>query len=137
MISNLRFFPKSKDQKPGYDLYNYWVIFQFLIIIYVLFFYSQMSGDKEELSEILQFKRFRTEMIMIMFVAIMLIFLDRIFYISNTFDHFQEQESDDSVDKLEESESWINSQGNNNFIKLIIYVFMIFVIHTLWIWYFP
>ena len=90
-----------------------------------------MSGDKEELSETLQFKRFRTEMIIIMFVAIMLILLDRFFYISNTFDHIQEQESDDSVDKLEESESWINSQDKHNLIKLVIYVFMVFVIHAL------
>ena len=96
-----------------------------------------MSGDKEELSETLQFKRFRTEMIMIMFVAIMLILLDRFFYISNTFDHIQEQKSDDSVDKLEKIESCINSQDKHNLIKLAIYEFMVFVMHALWIWYFP
>ena len=75
----LQIFPKSKDQKPGYDLYNYGVVFQCLIVFYVLFFYSQISGDKEELSETLQFKRFRTEMIIIMFSMIMLILLDRFF----------------------------------------------------------
>lgn len=77
----MRIFPTAKEEKPGVDFYNYGVVLQFLIVIYILFFFSNMTGEKEELSETFKFKRFNTEMIFFMFIQIMLILLDRYFYI--------------------------------------------------------
>lgn len=125
----LRIFPRQKQQKPGIDLYNIGVVFQFLIVIYILFFFSQMTGEKEELSETFKFKRFRAEMIFFMFIQIMLILLDRFFYISNTFDQIDnELEEDENINK-----SIINnilkSENKHNFIKLMVYIALVFLVH--------
>ena len=58
-----------------------------------------MTGEKEDISETFKFKRFRTEMIFFMFIQIMLILLDRYFYISNTFDQIAADPPDDHETK--------------------------------------
>ncbi|CAI2386722.1 unnamed protein product [Moneuplotes crassus] len=128
-----RVFPASKDEKPGYDFYNFGVIFQFLVVIYILFFFSQMTGEYEELSETFKFKRFRTEMIFFMFVQIMLILLDRFFYISNTFDQIKS----DSDESGSEDINVLNSENRHNLLKLLIYYFLVILVHATVIWYFP
>jgi hypothetical protein len=124
----LRIFPINKQEKPGRDLYNYGVVFQFLIVLYLLFFFSQMTGEKEELSETFKFKRFRTEMIFFMFIQIMLILLDRFFYISNTFDQLEKEDSD-----MEEPKSVfqnvMKNENKHNFIKLMVYLALVILVH--------
>ena len=140
-----RIFPTEKQEKPGIDLYNAGVVIQFLIVTYILFFFSQMTGEKEELSETFKFKRFRTEMIFFMFVQIMLILLDRYFYISNTFEKQteassvteSETESTDSEHEKSIYQTLVESGNKINFIKLFIYVLLVVLVHSVVIWYFP
>ena len=132
----LRIFPIVKKDKPGIDLYNYGVVFQFLIVVYILFFFNQMTGEKEDISETFKFKRFRTEMIFFMFIQIMLILLDRFFYISNTFDQLESEQQ-----KREQPKSVIHnvmkSENRHNFIKLMVYLALVVLVHMCVIWYFP
>lgn len=133
----LRIFPLIKEEKPGKDLYNYGVVFQFLIVIYILFFFSQMTGEKEELSETFKFKRFRTEMIFFMFVQIMLILLDRFFYISNTFDQIKEEHHEEEEAPRSIIQNLLHNENKHNFFKLIVYVCLVILVHFAVIWYFP
>jgi len=134
----LSIFPTSKKEKPGVDFYNYGVILQFSVVIYILFFFSQMTGENEELAETFKFKRFRTEMIFFMFIQIMLILLDRFFYISNTFDqitpNLEEKEEEKPKNVLN---NVLNNDNKHNFFKLIVYFFLVFLVHFTVIWYFP
>lgn len=149
-------FPDTIEDKPGVDLYKITATIQFMIVSYILFFFSQMTGEKEELSETFKFKRFRTEMIFFMFIQIMLILLDRYFYISNTNEKENEKEqsisssssesseghTDESVDLNKEKEkpffkTFFKNGNKINFIKLTIYVTLVIGVHSLVIWYFP
>jgi succinate dehydrogenase/fumarate reductase cytochrome b subunit len=133
----LRIFPLAKEEKPGIDLYNYGVVFQFLIIIYILFFFSQMTGEKEELSETFKFKRFRTEMIFFMFLQIMLVLLDRYFYISNTFDPIKAEAVEGDATTKSVINNVMQEQNKYNFVKLMVYVTLVILVHVVVIWYFP
>jgi magnesium-transporting ATPase (P-type) len=149
-----RIFPTHTHEKPGVDLYNVGVIIQFLIVTYLLFFFSQMTGENEELSETFKFKRFRAEMIIFMFIQILLLLLDRYFYISNTFDSEKKEQksqeiqtdTEESQEEEEEEEekkrpsiitNLLVSENKHNFIKLMVYVMLVIFVHATVIWYFP
>jgi hypothetical protein len=133
----MRIFPKNKDLKPGLDLYNYTVVFQFCIVIYILLFFSHMTGENTELTETFQFKRFNTGMIFFMFIQIILILLDRYFYISNVFLQIENDESDSDEEKEENLKTILASENKHNFIKLIIFVVTAILVHIVVVWYFP
>ena len=130
-------FPQSKNEKPGVDMYNAGAIVQFLIIAYILFFFSQMTGEKEELSETFKFKRFRTEMILFMFIQIMLILLDRFFYISNIFEKENKPEDDETETESSSDEenkpsifrAIIESDHKQSFFKLLIYITLVLLVN--------
>ena len=130
-------FPQSKNEKPGVDMYNTGAIVQFLIIAYILFFFSQMTGEKEELSETFKFKRFRTEMILFMFIQIMLILLDRFFYISNIFEkeHKPDNETSETESSSDEENkpsifrAMIESEHKQSFFKLVIFIMQVLLVH--------
>jgi hypothetical protein len=121
----MRIFPTALEEKPGYDFYNYGVVFQFLIVIYILFFFSNMTGENEELSETFKFKRFRTEMIFFMFIQIMLILLDRYFYISNTFDQIADESQEVEEKPRSIIQNILNNENKHNFLKLIVYIVLV------------
>jgi hypothetical protein len=133
----IRIFPTALEEKPGYDFYNYGVVFQFLIVIYILFFFSNMTGENEELSETFKFKRFRTEMIFFMFIQIMLILLDRYFYISNTFDQITDESREAGEKPKSIMQNILNNENKHNFLKLIVYTVLVILVHMLVIWYLP
>jgi len=64
-IKNL--FPQIKDEKPGEDFYLYTVFIMFIILAFTLLFFSKISGEKEELKQVLKFNSFGVEIIVIMF----------------------------------------------------------------------
>jgi len=97
-----------------------------------------MTGEKEELSETFKFKRFRTEMIFFMFIQILLILLDRFFYISNTFDQISDDNEAENMQRFKSViHNVMNNENKHNFLKLIVYVITVILVHFVVIWYFP
>ena len=131
-------FPEDKKVKPGKNIYSAASCFQFIIVIYIFLFFSQMSGGREELAETFRFQQFDTEMLLFMFIQIVLILLDRYFYISNTYAKMEEEKAK-VTDKIRPSiiERLRVSKQKWNYMRLTIYLVLVLLIHSVVIWYLP
>lgn len=62
-----RLFPSVKEQKPGQDLYAVTASFQFLICIFLIFFYTKMDADVTG-SDSLTYNQFSGQMVIALFM---------------------------------------------------------------------
>jgi hypothetical protein len=90
-----RLFPSVKEQKPGKDLYAEMATFQFLICIFLIFFYTKMDADVTNISESLTYNQFSGQMVIALFIQILVMIIDRYLYKSKTFIAIQEQKGFD------------------------------------------
>ena len=89
-----RLFPSIKEQKPGKDLYAVIATFQFLICIFMIFFYTKMDADVTSISDSLTYNQFSGQMVIALFLQILVMIIDRYLYKSKTFISVQENAAD-------------------------------------------
>ena len=77
-----KLFPKIRNEKPGSNLYPAYTIIMFLLIIYVLFFYTKMIKDTTYGSVNLETSQFSGEMVICLIIHVTIIICDRVIYIS-------------------------------------------------------
>ena len=78
-------FNYIRNEKPGMDFYLFYTIFQILIIMYIIVFYTDMEQDKFLLNDDkLQPKQFSSSMIIVLFIHLILCVFDRYIYLKNT-----------------------------------------------------
>jgi len=80
-----RLFPSIKEQKPGKDLYAAMATTQFIICIYMIFFFTQMDADITNVTEAITYNSFSGQMVIALFLQILIMILDRYLYRSKTF----------------------------------------------------
>ena len=85
-------FPSVKEQKPGKDLYALSATFQFLICLYLIFFYTKMDADVTNISDSLTYNQFSGQMVIALFLQILVMIIDRYMYKSKTFIAVQRRE---------------------------------------------
>ena len=85
-----KLFPSFKEQKPGNDLYAIIATFQFLICVFLIFFYTKMDADVTITSESLTYNQFSGQMVIALFLQIIVMIIDRYHYKSKTFISVQE-----------------------------------------------
>lgn len=113
-IKNL--FPLIKDEKPGKDYYMQSVFIMLLILVFTLLFFNKMSGEKEELKQVLKFDSFGAEIIFIMLGQMIFILLDRYFYISTTFITVKDKNGEEIKNKYDFK---ILVQNSQNLLRLL------------------
>ena len=106
-----RLFPTIKEQKPGVDLYAPMVIFQVLVIVFMIFFFTRMNPDNMDISadEGLAPTTFSNLMVLAVFLQIIVIVLDRYLYLSRDYvvidevelEEYDEEESDGDLSRSE------------------------------------
>jgi hypothetical protein len=78
-------FPTVKEQKPGKDLYAPMAIFQLIIILYLILFYTEMDPNfKSHHRSIIKMKEFSPVMVILVFIQIMIMIFDRYLYLAKT-----------------------------------------------------
>ena len=77
-----RLFPQIRNEKPGNNLYPAYTIIMFLIIIYILFFYTKMIQDNTYGSVNLETSQFSGNMVFFLIIHVIIIICDRIIYIT-------------------------------------------------------
>ena len=74
-----------RNEKPGKDFYFLYTIFQILIIIYIILFYTRMEQDKLLLNgDSLQVKQFSKNMLIFLFIHLFFCVFDRYIYLQNS-----------------------------------------------------
>ena len=76
-----RLFPRNKEEKPGKDLYLYTVLSQFMILFFLFVFFNKMNGNKQSISESIQYNQFQGGMVIAIVIVIMIIILERYTYL--------------------------------------------------------
>ena len=115
-------FPTIKEQKPGVDLYAPMVVFQVLVIVFMIFFFTRMNPDYSAISsEGLAPRTFSNAMVLAVFLQIIIIVLDRYLYLSRDYvviDEVEIEEYDEEADEEEDvgrSESISQFDRTNSF----------------------
>ena len=80
-----KLFPSLKEQKPGRDLYAVTATFQFMICLFLIFFYTKMDADVANISESMTYNQFSGQMVIALFLQIIVMIIDRYLYKSKTF----------------------------------------------------
>ena len=75
-----RLFPQIKQQKPGKDYYVWTTFISFILCLYIILFFTQMSGQKTTLADQYNSNQFQSYMVITLFVMITIMVIDRIFY---------------------------------------------------------
>jgi len=103
-------FPTIKEQKPGIDLYAPMVVFQVVVIVFMIFFFTRMHPDNTGISpESLTPTTFSNLMVLFVFLQIIVIVLDRYLYLSRDYvvidevelEEYDEEASDEDVGRSE------------------------------------
>lgn len=114
-------FPTIKEQKPGVDLYAPMVVFQVLVIVFMIFFYTTMDPDFTNItSSELTPTTFNATMVLAVFIQICIIVLDRYLYLSRDYVVIDEVEvedygEDDSDGEIGRSDSISQFDRSNSF----------------------
>jgi len=77
-----KLFPIVRNEKPGKNLYPAYTIMMFLLIVYILFFYTKMIKDDTYGSVNLETSQFSGAMVIFLIIHVIIIILDRIIFIS-------------------------------------------------------
>ena len=80
-------FPVIKQQKPGKDLYVWICAVQFVMCIYIILFYNKLIGTTGSLgiAEQINSNQFSGDMLVVLFIMIILMVIDRVFYATHMF----------------------------------------------------
>ena len=77
-------FTRLRNEKPGKDFYLYYTIFLIFILIYIIFFYTEMEKDKMVYNvDAFKLKQFSGHTVIFAFIHVFLIVLDRFLYLKN------------------------------------------------------
>ena len=77
-----KLFPKIRNEKPGNDFYVYYTLDMFLIIIFLILYYTDMNMDKTFNAVSIDSNQFSEEMIIFLIVHIIFLVFDRIIYLN-------------------------------------------------------
>jgi hypothetical protein len=93
-----RLFPRITAQKPGKDFYVPMACVQFLIVVYIVLFFSLMEREyTNTTSQKLQIRQFSALLVLAAFLQVFIMLLDRYIYISKTFTTKKEEEENDDI----------------------------------------
>lgn len=130
----MRLLPKQPEEKPGKDYYLLIIIIQFIILVFLLCFYTKMDGEYREISSAFAASTFSGYMVIAVAFHIFIMMLDKYFYLSR---------SSSAFSKIVES-SDTNNSGNRGIkwdmsiiLKLIMHMVLMILIHILVFWYYP
>ena len=77
-------FTRLRNEKPGKDYYVSYTIFLIFILIYIIFFYTEMEKDKMVYNvDALKLKQFSGNTVIFAFIHVFLIVFDRFIYLKN------------------------------------------------------
>ena len=77
-------FTRLRNEKPGKDYYVYYTIFLVIILIYIIFFYTEMEKDKMVYNvDAFKLKQFSGNTVIFAFIHVFLIVFDRYLYLKN------------------------------------------------------
>ena len=77
-------FTRLRNEKPGKDFYVYYTIFLIFILIYIIFFYTEMEKDKMVYNvDAFKLKQFSGNTVIFAFIHVFLIVFDRFLYLKN------------------------------------------------------
>lgn len=86
-------FPSIKEQKPGRDLYALIATVQFIICVFLIFFYTKMDADiTNNMADAINYNQFSGQMVIALFLQILVMIIDRYLYKSKTFISVQQKE---------------------------------------------
>ena len=77
-----KLFPRIRNEKPGNDFYVVYTLDMFLIIIFLILYYTDMNMDKTFNAVSINSNQFSEEMIMFLIVHIIFLVYDRIIYLN-------------------------------------------------------
>ena len=77
-------FTRIRNEKPGKDYYAFYTVFLIFILIYIIFFYTEMEKDKMVYNvDALKIKQFSGSTVIFAFIHVFLIVFDRFLYLKN------------------------------------------------------
>ena len=81
---NKKIFNKFRNEKPGRDFYNYYTFTMIIILIYIIFFYTNMEQDSIIYNaSVFKVKQFSENMVIFAFIHVFIISFDRFLYLRN------------------------------------------------------
>ena len=84
-----KLFPKNRNEKPGADFYPFYSISLAVVIIYILFFFTQMDQDKTYGPVDLDTTQFSGNMVLFLILHVIILVYDRAIYISQNKNHLK------------------------------------------------
>lgn len=85
-------FPLIKQQKPGKDVYVWIFLTQFIICLWIVFFFQKLVGKTNTISQQFNSNSLSSGMVITLFVMIFIMIIDRIIYATHTFLAFEDSE---------------------------------------------
>jgi hypothetical protein len=85
-----RIFPLIKQQKPGKDFYVWMFLVEFIICLYILFFFSNMTNQQNSIATQFYNNSLSKGMVLTLFSMIFVMVIDRVIYSTHTFLAFAE-----------------------------------------------
>ena len=117
-----KLFPKLKEQKPGRDLYLWIGITQFLILIFLIPFYTEMDKDyTNDSTDDFTTNQFSGTMVIAVFLQIFIIIADRYFYISRSYlsiDSKEIKKEEELINQQEDEKDETYARGNTTINKV-------------------
>lgn len=126
-----RVSPKVKEEKPGLDLYTPALLVQLLLLLYILFFYTQLDGESQGFAGAFSSSQFSGNMVVALLLQTALVLLDRYLYLCSTSQSTRKAE--ESVPRRSNSLSWRSYFAT----KCVLYWLLVFFMHAMVFWYYP
>lgn len=79
-----RLLPRNKEEKPGWDLYTATVIIQFVILVYIFCFFSEMDGIATNIGKSFEANQFQGRMVLAIILQMAIILFERFLYLTRT-----------------------------------------------------
>lgn len=128
----MRVFPRQPAEKPGKDYYLSTVMIQFLILIFIMCFYTKMDGEYTNISDSFTSSTFSGYLVLAILVHILIMIADKYLYLAR---------SSSAIKNIKDCELSDDCRGYkfeySIFIKLIFHIVLIILIHNLVFWGFP
>ena len=79
-----KLFPKIRNEKPGNEFYIWYTVDLFIILIYIVLFYTEMILDRTFNAVSVNSTQFSSEMIIFLIVHIIILIIDRIIFLNQS-----------------------------------------------------